>query len=369
MNTDRLVNEFIEMVKVSSVSGKEGRFASLLSEKLKGLGFEVYVDQANKGTDGDTGNVLGRLKGTPGTQPVLLCAHMDTVVPGENISPVIRDGVIYSDGTTILGGDDKAGIAAILEAVRYIKENNIPHGDIEVAFTISEENGMIGSRNMDYRWLKSKSAFVLDSGGAVGSVIVKAPAQFKLNTIIKGKAAHAGVAPEKGISAIQVASRAIDKMKLLRIDEETTANVGMISGGCATNIVCDRVEINMEARSLVKSKVEAQAKHMLECIESACREFGAEHETEHFLNYSEVNLSKDAEIVKLVDAAIKRAGLETRLESTGGGSDTNIMSGKGLQAVTLAIGMTNVHTTSESIAIKDMEKAAELVAAIIQEVK
>jgi len=369
VNTERLVNEFIEMVKVSSVSGKEGRFASLLSEKLKGLGFEVRIDDANKGTEGDTGNVLGRLPGNTDSQPVLLCAHMDTVVPGENINPIIREGVIYSDGTTILGGDDKAGIAAILEAVRYIKENNIPHGDIEVAFTISEEKGMIGARNMDYGWLRSKFAFVLDSGGEVGSVIAKAPAQFKITTTFKGKAAHAGVAPEKGISAIQVAARAIDKMQLLRIDPETTANVGIISGGSATNIVCDRVEVAMEARSLVRSKVEAQAKHMLECIESACREYGAEHDTVHFLNYSEVNLSKDAEVVKLVDAAIRRAGLEPRLESTGGGSDTNIMSGKGLQAVTLAIGMTNVHTTSECIAIKDMEKTAELVTSIIQEVK
>lgn len=367
MNTERMVNEFIEMVQVSSVSGKEGRFAALLSDKLKGLGFEVYIDEANKGTLLDTGNVLGRLKGNRNAQPVLLCAHMDTVIPGENIKPQIRDGVIYSDGTTILGGDDKAGIAAILEAVRHIKENGIPHGDIEVAFTICEEKGMVGSRNLDYSWLKSKFAFVLDSGGAVGSVIVKAPAQYKLNSVIKGKAAHAGVAPEKGISAIQVAARAIDKMKLLRVDDETTANIGTISGGGATNIVCDRVEIAMEARSLTRSKAEAQAKHMLECIESACREYGAEHETECFFNYPEINLPAYAEVIKLVEAAIRRIGLEPQLKSTGGGSDTNIMSGKGMQAVTLAIGMCNVHTTSECIAIKDMEKTAELVAAIIQE--
>ncbi len=369
MNTERLVNEFIEMVKVSSLSLKEGKFASLLAEKLKAMDFEVYIDKAGEQAGGDTGNVLGRLKGTLDSQPVLLCAHMDTVVPGENIKPVIREEVIYSDGTTILGGDDKAGIAAILEAVRYIKENNIPHGDIEVAFTISEESGMVGARNMDYSWLKSKLAFVLDSGGNVGAIIVKAPAQFRIISTIKGKAAHAGVAPEKGISAIQVAARAIDNMKLLRIDEETTANVGKISGGGATNIVCDKIEIAMEARSLVRSKVEAQAKHMLECIETACREYGAEHDTIHYLNYPEVNLPKDAEIIRLVDSAIRKIGLETSLESTGGGSDTNIMSGKGLQAVTLAIGMTNVHTTSESIAIKDMEKTAELVAAIIQEIK
>lgn len=369
MNTDRLVNEFIEMVKVSSLSLKEGNFASLLSEKLKAMGFEIYNDKAGEQAGGDTGNVLGRLKGTLDSQPVLLCAHMDTVVPGENIKPIIREGVIYSDDTTVLGGDDKAGIAAILEAVRYIKENNIPHGDIEVAFTICEEGGMFGAKHMDYSWLKSKLAFVLDSGGDVGKVIVQAPAQLKTLTTIKGKAAHAGVAPEKGISAIQVAARAIDNMKLLRIDEETTANVGKISGGGATNIVCDKIEIAMEARSLIRSKVEAQAKHMLDCIDNACKEYGAEHETKQYLNYPEINIPKDAEVIKLVCSAIKRLGLEACLESTGGGSDTNIMNGKGLQAVTIAIGMTNVHTTSESIAIKDMEKAAELVAAIIQEVK
>lgn len=369
MNTERMLTEFIEMVKVSSLSLKEGNFAALLVEKLKALGFEVYVDNAGQLAGGDTGNVLGRLKGTLDKKPLLFCAHMDTVVPGEGISPVVRDGVVFSDGTTILGGDDKAGIAAILEAVRHLKENGIPHGDIEVAFTICEEGGLLGAKNMDYDWLRSKNAFVLDSSGQVGSVIVQAPAQYKLLAVIKGKAAHAGLAPEEGISAIQVAARAVDNMKLLRIDEETTANIGRISGGGATNIVCDRVELAMEARSLVRSKVEAQAKHMLDCIEKACREYGAEHETSMSLSYSEINLPKDADIVKLVEAAIRRIGLEPCLKSTGGGSDTNVISGKGLQAVTLGIGMSNVHTTSEYIAISDIEKTAALVAAIIQEAK
>lgn len=369
MNTDRMVKEFVEMVKVSSLSRKEGRFASLLAEKLGGLGFEVYIDSAGELTGGDTGNVLGRLKGTLDTQPILFCAHMDTVVPGENINPIIREGIIYSDGTSILGGDDKGGIAAILEAIRYIKENSIPHGDIEVAFTICEEDGMFGAKNMDYSWLKSKIAYVLDSSGDIGKVIVRAPAQIKIHTEIIGKATHAGIAPEMGISAIQVAARAIEKMKLLRIDEETTANIGIISGGSATNIVCDKVKISMEARSLKRSKVEAQAKHMLECIDSACTEYGAVHETQQYLSYPEFNISKDSEAIKLVTSALKRLGIEAGFESTGGGSDTNIMSGKGIQAVTLAIGMTNVHTTSESIAISDMDKTAELVASLIQEAR
>jgi len=364
-----MVSEFIEMAKVSSLSLKEGRFASLLAEKLRGLDFEVYIDRAGELAGGDTGNVLGRLKGTLDTQPILLCAHMDTVVPGENINPIIRDGIIYSDGTSILGGDDKAGIAAILEAVRYIKENNLPHGDIEVAFTICEENGMLGAKNMDYDWVKSKLAFVLDSNGDVGKVIVQAPAQIKIYSEIKGKAAHAGIAPEKGISAIQAAARAIDKMRLLRIDEETTANIGVINGGSVTNIVCDKVKIDMEARSLKRSKVEAQAEHMLECMDRACAEYGAVHEAEQYLNYPEFSISKDSEAIKLVAAGMNRIGIEASFESTGGGSDTNIMSGKGLQAVTLAIGMTNVHTTSECIAIRDMEKTAELVSALIQEAR
>lgn len=367
MNTQRMIDEFIEMVKVSSPSLKEGRFAALLAKKLNTMGFETYIDKAGELAGGDTGNVLGRLKGTLNTKPVLLCAHMDTVTPGENINPIIRDGVIYSDGTTVLGGDDKAGIAAILEAVRYIKENGIPHGDIEVAFTIAEEGGMLGAKNMDYGWLKSRLAFVLDSSGNVGTVIVQAPAQVKTLTVIKGRAAHAGVAPEIGISAIQVAARAIDNMRLLRIDEETTANVGRISGGSVTNIVCEKVELAMEARSLVRSKVDAQARHMLECIDNACREYGAEHETKQYLNYPEISIPKDADVIKLVDSAIRKTGLTASLKSTGGGSDTNIMNGKGLQAVTLGIGMSNVHTTEEYIAISDMEKAAKLVAAIIRE--
>jgi tripeptide aminopeptidase len=158
-------------------------------------------------------------------------------------------------------------------------------------------------------------------------------------------------------------------MKLLRVDEETTANVGTINGGTVTNIVCDKVEMALEARSLVRSKVEAQANHMLECIENACRDFGAEHETKHYLNYPEVNLPKDALVIKLVDSAIKKMGLSTNLRSTGGGSDTNIMSGKGLQAVTLGIGMMNVHTTSEYISVESMDRTAELIAAIVKEIK
>ncbi len=367
MNRERLVNEFIEMVKISSVTGMEGRFAKVLEEKLKALGFEVYIDNAGEKAGCDTGNVVGKLKGSKNGPAVLFGAHMDTVSPGTNIQPVIRDGIIYSDGTTILGSDDKAGIAAILEAVRYLKEQNIPHGDIEVAFTIAEEGGMFGAKNLDYGRLSSKMAFILDSGGDIGGVIIQGPAQIKIFSNIKGRSAHAGVSPEAGVSAIQVAAHAIAGMKLLRIDPETTANVGTIKGGTTTNVVCDFVETSFEARSHNQEKLEAQTAHMLACIKDTCAAFGAQDETTHYLNYPAFTIPKDAAILKVTESAMNRIGRRMELKSTGGGSDTNIMSGNGIQAVTLAIGMNNVHTTSENIAISDLLKTAELVSAIIQE--
>jgi tripeptide aminopeptidase len=366
LNKERLVNEFIEMVKITSLSKKEAAFAAILTEKLDALGFETYIDNAGEKCDGNTGNIIAKLKGTTDSPSILFCAHMDTVVPGENINPQIRDGVIYSDGTTILGADDKAGIAAIFEAVRHIKENNIPHGDIEVVFTISEEGGLYGAKYLDYSKINSKRAFVLDSSGDAGDVIIQGPAQVRLYATIYGKAAHAGVAPELGINAIQVAARAIDNMKLLRIDEETTANVGTISGGSATNIVCDSVELKFEARSLVNEKVHAQIQHMVECIENACKEYNATSKLVTEYNYPPFQVQPDSEILKVVDSAMKSMEITPIYRSTGGGSDTNVFNGNGISAVNLAIGMNNVHTTSENIAISSLVKSTELLIAIIK---
>lgn len=369
MNTERLVNEFIEMVQISSLSLNEKNFAEYLSNKLRAMGLDVYIDNAGEKCNGNTGNIIARLKGNTTAPSIILSAHMDTVVPGENIKPQIRDGVIYSDGTTILGSDDKAGIAAILEAVRYVQENNLKHGDLELVFFIAEEGGLFGSKHLDYTRVNSKLAFVLDSGGDVGEVIVQGPAQMKVIAEIKGKAAHAGVAPENGISAIQVAARAIDSMKLLRIDHETTANVGSITGGTATNIVCDCVHVKLEARSLNSDKLQAQVDHMVDCINKACKDYNTTCDLEVQHNYPAFTIDKDSEIAQLITKAMNRIGATASLKSTGGGSDTNVLNGNGIAAVTLAIGMSNVHTTSEYIAIESLVKSAEMVAAIIEEVQ
>lgn len=369
LNNERLVNEFLEMVQISSLSLKEKNFADYLANKLKDMGLEVLIDDAGEKCDGNTGNIIAKLKGNTSAPAIMFGAHMDTVVPGENIKPQIRDGYIYSDGTTILGSDDKAGIAAILEAIRYIKENDIKHGDIELVFFIAEEGGLFGSKYLDYSKVESKMAFILDSGGPVGDVIVQGPAQTKIFVDFKGKAAHAGVAPENGINAIQVASRAIDKMSLLRIDHETTANVGVITGGSATNIVADAVNVKFEARSLNNDKLKAQTDHMVDCIKTACDEFNTTCDMEVILSYPAFTIEKDAAITKLVTRSIESLNLTAGLKSTGGGSDTNNLNGNGIAAVTLAIGMNNVHTTSENIAIADIVKVSELVAAIIKQVQ
>jgi tripeptide aminopeptidase len=369
LQKERLVNEFIEMVQISSLSLKEKNFAENLSKRLQSLGLEVFIDNAGEKCNGNTGNIIAKLKGNTSAPTIMFSAHMDTVVPGENIKPQIRDGYIYSDGTTVLGSDDKAGIAAILEAIRYIKENNMKHGDIELVFFIAEEGGLFGSKHLDYSKVESKMAFILDSGGPVGDVIVQGPSQMKIIADFKGKAAHAGVAPEKGINAIQVASRAINSMKLLRIDHETTANVGVITGGTATNIVTDAVNVKFEARSLNNDKLKAQSDHMVDCINRACEEFNTTCDLQVSLNYPAFTINNETPIAKLVTRAIESLGLTANLTSTGGGSDTNILNGNGIPAVTLAIGMSNVHTTAENIAIEDLVKSAELVAAIIQQVQ
>lgn len=368
MNNDRLISQFLDYVKIASPSTKEGAFAKILKADMESIGFEVIVDDAGVEANADTGNLIGFLKGTKDVDPIIFCAHMDTVTPCENIEPIIEDGIIKSAGNTILSGDDKAGIVSILEGIRHIKENNIPHGDIEVVFTICEETGLLGSKYLDYSKLSSKMAFILDSSGNVGEVIVQGPAQNQIHAEFHGIAAHAGLSPEKGISAIQVASRAIDRMTLLRIDEETTANVGTISGGAATNIVADYVSVELEARSLDEEKLDKQTKHMVDTIEQAAKDYNSKVNVRVENSYPVFTVAEDEPILEVIKRAMLKTDLQYKPLSTGGGSDTNIFNGKGISTVTLANGMRNAHSVDESIAVDDIIKSAELVAGIIQSI-
>lgn len=369
INRERITNEFLKYVQIDSPTKEEGNFAKFISEELEKLGLEVYIDGAGEKVGSDTGNVIAKLKGNKNVQPILFSCHMDTVSPGKGIKPIIKDDVIYSDGTTILGGDDKAGIAAILEAIKVIKENNIDHGPIEIVFSIFEEGGLFGAKNLEYDKISSKIGFVLDSGGEIGEIVIKGPAQDKITVKVIGRPAHAGVAPEEGISAIQVAAAAITSMNLLRIDEETTANIGVISGGEVTNIVCPEVVISAEARSLSSEKLDKQTAHMVECFEKAAENFGAKAEIKVERMYGPFVVAENDEVVKLVEKACANMSIKTSLKATGGGSDTNVLNGNGIKAVNLAIGERKPHTLEEHLKIEDLVKAANMVLEIIKTVE
>ena len=368
IHKERIIDEFVQLVRIDSLSGQERQMADTLKEKLSAMGYEPFEDDAGEKTGGNAGNILCNVKGAKNVPAVLLMAHMDTVVPGKGKKPILEDGYIKTDGTTVLGGDDAIGIACILEALRVLKEEDIPHGDIQVAFTIAEEVGLLGAKNMDYGKIYSKYGIVLDGGGPIGSVAVKAPPQNKINAVVKGRAAHAGMEPEKGISAIQIAAEAISHMKLGRIDSETTANVGVIKGGLATNIICDRVDIAAEARSRTKNKLDLQTAHMRECFEKAAALFGGSVEVTASLEYDAFEIPGDSGIMKILRKAAADIDIELLPEATGGGSDTNIINGKGIQAVDMSIGMDKVHSVEERVLVEDIVKAAEFLVSILRNI-
>ena len=331
---DRIVQEFLELVQIDSASGQERQIADAVKSKLAALGLEVMEDEAGAASGGNAGNVIGRLSGTVKEAPtVLFAAHLDRVTPGLGIKPVIKDGIIYSDGSTILAADDVAGIAQILEAIRVLAENNIEHGDVEVLFTISEESGLKGAKHLDRNLLQADAAYFLDGGGDTGTIIPAAPAQKKISVKIIGRPAHAGIEPEKGVSAIVVAAHAIAKMNLGRIDEETTCNIGLIKGGVATNIIPGEVDLLCEVRSRQQEKLDAQVEHMVGAFQAAAAEFGVEAEIDVEQSYPAMNLSEDDPAVQLVVRAVESMGLSPVIVPTGGGSDANILVGKGLPSV------------------------------------
>jgi len=368
MANERLIKEFMELVQIDSETKNEQVIAPILHQKMKELGFEVIEDDSAQRSGHGAGNLIATLKGSLDVEPIYFTCHMDTVVPGVGIKPELReDGYIYSDGTTILGADDKAGIAALFEMVRVLKEQNIEHGDIQLVITAGEESGLAGAKEIDQQLLKAKYGYAVDSDGKVGGIVTAAPYQAKLTTIIRGKTAHAGVAPEKGISAITLAAKAISKMRLGRIDSETTANIGRFEGGRATNIVCDEVYILSEARSINPDKLNEQTKHMVDTFKQTVSELGGNAETDVKIMYPGFSFDGEDKVVKIAQAAAEKIGREPKLMTSGGGSDANIINGLGIPTVTLSVGYEEIHTTSERMPVEELEKLAEWLVEIVKE--
>jgi tripeptide aminopeptidase len=360
INAERLLDTFLRYVQIDSESGHEKAMGEKLVEDVKALGLDPITDKAGETFGSDGFNVFFRFPGTLPGDPFVLSAHMDTVVPGVGIRPYIEDGIIKSGSDTILGGDDKSGICGILEAITTILEKGLPHRTAEVVFSIGEEGGMRGAKAFDMTQLKSKRAFVLDSSGDVGKIIVGAPGQIKIFADVVGRRAHAGLAPEQGISAIQVAAKGIAKMNLLRIDEETTCNIGTIKAEYATNIVPDRVSLIAEVRSRNFDKLNAQAAHIQDCLQAACDEAGAKLEIELRTNYVSYKVDENSDTVKMVLNAAERVGVKGFTALGGGGSDANVFNRNGIEAVVLGTGMTKVHTTEETLKVENLNNIAEL---------
>ncbi|WP_100331500.1 M20/M25/M40 family metallo-hydrolase [Bacillus xiapuensis] len=369
INKTRLLNEFLELVQINSETKNEAEISKVLTEKFKELGVHVYEDETAKQTGHGAGNLICTLEATKeGVDPIYFTSHMDTVVPGANVKPSIKDGYIVSDGTTILGADDKVGLATMLELVRVLKEQNYDHGMIQFVITAGEESGLVGAKALDPALLKAKFGYALDSDGTVGNIIVAAPTQAKVKAEIYGKTAHAGVAPEKGVSAITIAAKAIAKMPLGRIDKETTANIGRFEGGRATNIVCDYVSILAEARSLAPEKMEAQVAKMKEAFEQTAAEMNGRAQVEVHVMYPGFKFGEGDHVVEIAKKAAARIGRSSKLLTSGGGSDANVIAGFGIPTVNLAVGYEEIHTTNEKMPVDEFVKLAEMAVAIVAEV-
>lgn len=366
IDRERLINTFLELVRIDSLTKQERKMADHLLKTLKDMGLEPYEDDTGSKIGGNAGNVICRVPGIPGKPVLLLMAHMDTVTPGIGKTPIVEGDLIRSDGTTVLGGDDAAGIAVILETVRSLKEDGTPHGDLYLVFTVAEEGGLFGAQNLDINKIPADFAFIMDDEGPIATAAIKAPHYNRFKVTIKGKAAHAGLEPEKGINAIMLAARALAEVPHMgRIDEESTSNIGIISGGTARNIVCETCTIEGEVRSIHEDRLERYTNEILEHIRNVVEGLGGRVETEVERMYPGYNLDESSPIICLLKEAAQKAGLPLNLHSTGGGSDTNVINGHGIPAVDLSVGMDRVHSTEERIRISDMEKACRFLETII----
>lgn len=369
VNQERLVKEFMELVAIDSESGDERAIAEILKGKLTALGFEVYEDNTGDVIGTGTGNLIATIPGTKADAPTaFFSAHMDTVKPGNGIQPILKDGIITAAGDTILGSDDKAGIAAILEAFKTIRENKMAHGELQVIFSVGEEVGLLGVKNLDYTKVKAQMGYVFDCDGPIGTIISKAPSHNKIKAVIHGKAAHAGMAPEEGINAIVVASEAIAQMTLGRVDEETTANIGIIYGGEANNIVPAEVTVEGESRSLDEAKLARVTDDICRAFRETAQKRGATVDVQVELEYPKISIDQKAEVIQIAIRAAAKLGIKHQIKQSGGGSDANFYNGKGIPTANLSIGMSKVHTTDEFIKVEDLVQGAQYIVAIVESI-
>ncbi|MGD9731343.1 MAG: M20/M25/M40 family metallo-hydrolase [Desulfamplus sp.] len=388
INSNRIKERFTMLAQIDSISKEEAQIASKLKEILTEMGAEVTMDNAAAKVNGNCGNLVAKFKGNSPVSSIMLSGHMDTVEPGRGVKVIFTDGVFTSDGTTILGSDDKSAIAIILEVMDVVRENNLPCPPVEVVLTVCEEIGLWGAKHFDLGMLESKIGYILDSTDTEG-IVTQAPAANRFVIKVYGKDAHAGAHPENGINAISVASKAIAKLELGRIDHETTCNIGKIQGGKATNIVPDLVTIHGEARSHDEKKLKRVTENIINTFYSVAQSYKADIfsqkgsysksaddkssindlpkvELELEQDFPSTDIPDDHVVVRLARKAAKNLGKEMESKRIGGGADANIFFGKGLVTGVLGTGMTDVHTVRESVKLEDMENTTRLLIEILR---
>lgn len=376
INQQRVTDEFIRQAAIDSPSFKEAKIAAYLEQRFIQLGATVEFDDAGKKIGSESGNLIARYPGTKSGEPLLLSAHMDTVTPAENVQPHFSDGLFTSAGDTILGSDDKSGIVEIIEAIEVLKEQKIPHVPLEIVISVCEEQGLLGAKELEFKQFKARQGIALDTTG-INIVINRAPAANRFTIDIFGHEAHAGVCPEQGVSAIQVAARAIAKMTLGRIDQETTANIGTIHGGQASNIIPSKVSLRGEVRSHNVDKLRKHTEAIISVVEDEVEKATIDYNGEKIQATMALELHEDfppmqvkesAPILQAILAAGEALGRPQAIRAAGGGSDANIFNGHGIDMVIMASGMDKVHTLNEQIKLEDMVNCSKLLVEVIRRV-
>ena len=372
IDRDRLVRSFLDLVRIDSVSREEGQLCRYLAKRLGELGVATLVDDAGSAVAGDTGNLIGRYAGNREAPPLLLSAHMDTVEPGRGVEPVFEKGVFRSHGNTILGADDKCGIAIILESLHCVEADGLPCGPLELVFSICEEIGLQGAKHLAFDQFTARMGYVLDTRNPE-VIITRAPAANRIRLEINGRAAHAGAEPEKGINAIELAANAIAPLNLGRIDHETTCNIGMIEGGVAINVVPDRAVVHGETRSHDISKLHAVTDTIVQSFQRVIGEAATLDNrgvpnliVDVQLDFDRLNIGEEHGVVKIARQAAINLDRKLHTATSGGGSDANILAQHGIEAGVLGTGCEKVHTIDERVALEDMVRSAELLVEIIR---
>ena len=360
-----LLDLFVRLAETPSPSGHERAVADLVLAYLRGCGLEPVEDDSAAQTGAGSGNVHVVVEGRGEGVPILIGAHLDTVAVEGPIRAVVDGGVVRSEGDTILGADNKCACAVVLLLLRDLARE-APPGRVAVVFSTCEEVGLRGAKAFSLGAAQARAGFVFDSSGPLGQVINAAPSAKTLVAEFHGVAAHAGIAPEEGRSAIAAAGRAIALMDLGRIDEMTTANVGVIEGGVALNVVPEWCTVRAEARSRDEERLARQVGHMVDALTLGANEVGVDVTTTVIDEYRGFSLPAEALPVRIAAGALRQAGIEPRISATGGGSDVNVFNEKGLPSVNLSVGMEKVHTHDEYLPVERLEQAYEVASALVR---